>query len=331
MTTKSYKVYAGMSFSYKITKSKYFDYEVSKAIEENTTDNITLEENPGLNISFDSLSSPKLVTISEGLLPNKSTFAGTVGYFGQYPNIFLYDNQIYKGLIKDKDSLVPNLNAQYNYDTGEMLLGFTPIEGFVWAGATLNRSSLQTDGKCNFEVEGTPTFSEHIVSGLDANNYLHTSFITPDDGQIEITAKIIINTSYNWQVCFMNTATVTQLIKTFKGTVGLFTLNSNDMGSFAVTNGDVVWVKVVITSENCIQYVIKDDGYTLDTLPDISSWTKNVETTDKVINTGENGYAIGINADTNYSVQHWYGSIDLDNFVIKNGSGEVIWKPIGEL
>ena len=84
MTTKSYKVYAGMSFRYKITKSKYFDYEVSKAIEENTTDNITLEENPGLNISFDSPSSPKLVTISEGLLPNKSTFAGTVGYFGQY-------------------------------------------------------------------------------------------------------------------------------------------------------------------------------------------------------------------------------------------------------
>lgn len=331
MTTKSYKVYAGMPFRYKITKSTYFDYEVSKAIEENTTDNITLEENAGLEISFDSLSKPKLVTISEGVLPDKSSFAGTVGYFGQYPNIFLYDNQIYKGIIKDKDSLVPNLDAQYNYETGEMLLGFYPIEGFVWAGATLNRSKLQTEGKCNFEVEGTPTFSEHIVSGLDANNYLQTSFITPDDGQMEITAKIVVDTSYDWQVCFMDTAIVSRLIKIFKGTVGLYTPNSNDMGSFAVTNGDVVWVKVVISSENCIQYVIKDAGYTLDTLPDISLWTKNVETTDKVINTGENSYVIGINADTKYSSQHWYGSIDLDNFVIKNGSGEVIWKPLGEL
>lgn len=327
MTTKSYKVYSGMPFSYKIQKDRYFYVDVLKSVSNDTTDNITLEANTGLEVSFDN----KLVTISAGLLPDKSEFAGMVGYYGDYNYQYLYNNQIYKGLVHNKDSLTPDLRVQYNFETKDTLLGLEKIDGYIWAGDTLNRDKLYAEDRCNFTVSGSPTFNGHVVSGITADNYLGNSFVTPEDNNVEIIAKLVINTSSNYQICFADTLLTSHLIKVFKGNVGMLTPNSGDMGSFTVATNDVVWVKLVISSDNCIQYVIKDSGYTLDTLPDISQWTKNVETTDKVINSGEIKYTIGINNDTKYSTQYWRGSVDLDGFIVKNKQGDVLWKPLGEL
>ena len=87
-----------------------------------------------------------------------------------------------------------------------------------------------------------------------------------------------------------------------------------------------------------MQYVLADNNYTLDTLPEFTTWTANVTVDGSFMSDvfGNKMY-IGRHCNDSTSGEYWGGSIDLENTVLKGKQAffetpeTTWWKPLGEI
>nr|DAQ90549.1 MAG TPA: hypothetical protein [Caudoviricetes sp.] len=76
------------------------------------------------------------------------------------------------------------------------------------------------------------------------------------------------------------------------------------------------WYRVISSTDNTFKYyILPDNGYTIDTLPDISAWTYQCEISTNIFSNSK--FAIGYNSNT--SSEYWKGSISKVHITI-NGS-----------
>ncbi len=347
MNTFTKKVYKGQPFFVKATTAKFYDYYLSTVIYEDTVSNVTLVPYNGITVSF----SYPLVLINAGILPNGSEYNGSVGYFGNYGDLYLYDGTIYKGVISSYDVVnvsTDNIHGtmkaslMYNYTSGDVNF----IDGdvlsdyvFLWQGELGNMGFFNNANRCNFTISGNPSFDGHLVAFSKTGTYLTADkkFFAVSYGSSDV------GTSISGYECIVKVTTpdslssYKQIVRSvgsnrYFGTYGtswcLYDGASRYVGG-TVETSKTYWVKVVQSYDTgyiSTLYTLDDDGYSLSSLP-ADGWTEQISMNQDVFVGGET-FTIGTS-----SSYYWRGTIDLDNFILKylvNGEYQTYWKPLGD-
>ena len=99
-------------------------------------------------------------------------------------------------------------------------------------------------------------------------------------------------------------------------------------GNVAVTNDVWYWLKFVAASSTQSVYVLQDNGYTLDNLPDISQWTlsHNMTSLSYSLNYGSFNKVGTFTTYQAYGWTYWRGDIDLFNTRIIADGVEQNWR-----
>jgi len=177
-----------------------------------------------------------------------------------------------------------------------------------------------------YTVVGSPTITDRVASNFTTSNYLKGDRAFPSSGVCELLMKVSITSSFSSNSPFFCRTDIDRgaFIRASSSDFAFYDGGSKLTGLTPVV-GKSYWLKYTINSSTLDSsfYGIQDNGYTIDTLPAQSSWTGLTWTSTE--NTfGGKMFNIGYNAGTNLAFA--CGSIDLDNFYIKQGD-DIAWAP----
>ena len=222
--------------------------------------------------------------------------------------------------------------AMRHYDATEL------PDGAVWIGELNEKFSFEiATYKANFTQVGEVTYSGEVASGFNATSYLTADIPAQASiGSYTFITKVTANTSPKTQAGVGNSENDKSYVRIFSSsTLGIWNGSANQ-GTFAVTSGTTYWVALHYNGTNTVQYVLADDNYTLDTLPEFTNWTANVTVDSSFMSDvfGNKMY-IGRHVNDSTSGEYWGGSIDLENTVLKGKQAffetpeTTWWKPLG--
>lgn len=211
----------------------------------------------------------------------------------------------------------------------------TLLTGGTYLNTTVDNNSvfLKEDGTINvftktmvsspYTIVGNPTISNDILSGLSDGSFLRINGTTPSS----ITSMDLLIRAY------LTADTVpSTLISNPDGNDLYFLVrdnhfgyvtNSTHLGSKILSLNTWYWFRVVGNSTTLTGYVISDDGYTQETLPDLMYWSQEF-TVDIGSRWNNTNLTFGWTEDASF--WYWRGSIDLKNTVLKL-NGTTWWSP----
>lgn len=173
---------------------------------------------------------------------------------------------------------------------------------------------------------GTPTItSDFVASGFSSSDYLKPNLVFPSSGTIIVLMKVSVDSAFSANQPFLCTPT---------GDRGLYIQNSSKKFAFydgtgrisntVVSAGKTYWVRYgFITSSKASSIrVIEDQGYTEETLPDISTWD-SVSWTSSENTFG--GLTLQIGYNTGSGLYYDCGKIYLENVSYTQDNVEV-WR-----
>lgn len=172
----------------------------------------------------------------------------------------------------------------------------------------------------NATVTGAITNSNGILSAFNTGVYASTEIKETGNEDIIFKAKVTTHKTYN--TIF---SSVTKKCAVAFNSAGKLCLKLVDWqgGKTAYSTGTWVWCRFVWDGSKVYIYTLADNSYTLNTLPELSSWTLEYSTSKSNGYFGGDTLNIGwSNISTNY---YFNGSIDITQSQIKIG-GSVIWK-----
>lgn len=210
----------------------------------------------------------------------------------------------------------------------------TLLNGGTYLNTTVDNNSvfLKEDGTINvftktivsspYTIVGNPTISNDILSGLSDGSFLRINGTTPSS----ITSMDLLIRAR------LTGTDPSTLISNPDGNDLYFLVRSNHfgyatdsthLGSKTLSLNTWYWFRVVGNSTTLTGYVIADDGYTQDTLPDLIYWSQEF-TVD--IGSRWNNTTLTFGWTEDASFWYWRGSIDLKNTVLKL-NGSTWWSP----
>lgn len=175
----------------------------------------------------------------------------------------------------------------------------------------------------NFILIGSPTIdSDKVVSNFSNSNYLNVDETIPSSYtsmDIIFKANFTSLTSHN---CLLGTQSGGNWFGTRN--TGYFATYSGSWvtGTTVLSTGTDYWFRVINNGTTSTGYLLVDDNYTLDTLPDISQWSQEWTTTN--YNIKNQKLRVGYNGT---SGEYCSGSIDLKGCNI-NIDGNDFWNPL---
>ena len=247
--------------------------------------------------------------------------------------------EILPGVMAESEGSVrTTYKAMYKPDDIALYFHNTTVSGRIWLGEiTILPNLLGKYPKANFEQVGDVTYTDKVASGFNASSYLTAEIATKTSiGSYTFITKVTVATSPQTQAGVGNSENDKGYVRIFhSSTLGIWDGSANQ-GTFAVTAGNVYWVALHYNGENTVQYVLEDNSYTLDTLPEFTTWTSNVTVEGSFMSDifGNKMY-IGRHVNDSTSGEYWGGTIDLENTVLKGktpyfeGPETVWWKPLG--
>ena len=182
-----------------------------------------------------------------------------------------------------------------------------------------NDINLELD-PLNTSVGGSPTNSSGVFSNFSVSNYLYTKTNTEDVTDIIFKAKVTEHKSYNTVFSSEQNSVLIAFNKS-----GKLCLNLADWhaGSTIYNIGEWTWCRYVWDGSKVYLYGLKDNGYTLNTLPALSSWNLEYSTSKTKSYFGNDTVDIGWHNDqTSY---FFNGSIDITQSQIKIADN-VVWQ-----
>lgn len=99
--------------------------------------------------------------------------------------------------------------------------------------------------------------------------------------------------------------------------------DKNATGGSSLSQNTWYWYRLIYSSGTITGYVLQDNSYTIDTLPDISSWSSEFSFSDSSL--GSKKLNLGHTEYTGYWL--WRGSISLSDCLFK-ANGDVWWQPV---
>lgn len=201
--------------------------------------------------------------------------------------------------------------------------GNVELQDIAFAG----KGILIEDAVEDFTVVGSPTITNGVVSNLTGTDRINIPQLSAITSSFELTMSCVFeDTSPNqwvWPIC----ATTTSY-----GKCGIFQ-TGNFLGCFyagAGSGGDNIdlgykyWLKILYTGGYTKFYALKDNNYTKDTLPAISSWTELDSTQENYFTTANVCFGNDI---TGSEPQAFTGSIDMNDQNIALDGNSSYWSP----
>lgn len=202
--------------------------------------------------------------------------------------------------------------------------------------ATAGQSySVKTNGYINYTTAGTPTVDAltGVVSNFSTSNYLKL----PQSFPANVQFKAIFNVTYkkntantDGQALFTkDSENKSFYVQHSSSLFGIWDGTNGFMGSTALVDGTKYWLGMDYDySTKAFKFcLLVDDGtYNIDTLPDFSNWSEEINatlTSDIFSNTL---YRFGSNPKNSYI---WRGDVDLKGCRIYIND-EIWWSPLGE-
>lgn len=177
----------------------------------------------------------------------------------------------------------------------------------------------------NYTLIGSPTISsDNVVSDFSASNGLKLPSSLPSTiTSLDIIFKgNLTNVSSN-SVIFAHANTSERYIG-IRNT-GKFSMYTSSWveGTTALSTGTEYWFRVVKDGNNYKGYTLVDNSYTLDTLPDLSSWTQEFSTSTNIFS----GLLFNVGYNYKTTAEYFKGSIDLKGCSV-NINGSEFWNPL---
>lgn len=175
-----------------------------------------------------------------------------------------------------------------------------------------------------YTVNGSPTIntSSGIITNFYSSNNINIGRLNFTN-KFELYAKIYCTThaSKFWFSSLIGGSGCPGIGTDSNGYMRFYNGSNYEVGYFNLNT----WYWVYFVQENSTSklYYIQDNGYELDTLPNINQWSIGPSIGSNLFSSSY-GFKIGTN--TNYSSEYWSGSVDLSGFLIK-ADGQIAWKP----
>lgn len=181
---------------------------------------------------------------------------------------------------------------------------------------------LENKKSLNSEIEniGISITEEGISSGYSSSNYLvlPTSFPTSIESY-SLTFRAMVQTLDRHCILLAKASSggsQFSIRNNSGGYMSVYTNSSWTTGKTPIQTGVYYWYKFNFDGTNLTAYLLEDNGYTIDTLPELGSWS--LEFSSNVNPLSNNIYRIGQNY--NATSEYFNGEIDLLNSrIIVNG------------
>lgn len=191
-------------------------------------------------------------------------------------------------------------------------------------GVSIGENSVinlnQEEATGNYITIGNPTIDGNFKLTAPTHlNYVKSGNYTSLN-EFKVLTKVTYNNSNQSQILVFDETV--QLLRTENHKLGIwFPGSSVTTGTSTLSNGTTYWVMGILENNTYKIYHIEDNNYTVDTLPELTSWTLDITNTNTTFISylkATTHILMGVNLDASYTSEHWYGSIYLaDTFVKK--------------
>ena len=181
---------------------------------------------------------------------------------------------------------------------------------------------ISFDGYSNYAKVGSPVVKEDtgVVSGFTSDSYVTSPSALPTSTHFDMIQKVLFNGGTDEQ-CIWYTSADRPIA--FNGAkLGVYQSGWHQ-GTTVYTAG-TYWIRAIYDAQTLKLYVLKDDGYTLDTLPELESWTLEVTFTGCTDAWSNQTLLLSRNNNS-----YWKSSMYLSGTRVSTDS-EVVWTADGE-
>lgn len=206
--------------------------------------------------------------------------------------------------------------------------GASSLTDIANAGKGIKFSSYPVGSDYTVVGTGTTVDSNGIASGFTASSCIESSTIGQTSFTIAEVITMVNPTSFSGTMDIIGFSPQQGIPIGFpysQGYLGIYTSYPWTVGSTLHTAGTNLWVRVVQTLGTSIKvYSLVDNGYNLDTLPDISSWTLEA--------TKEGNYGTLFSGTVRFGKayttdEHFNGTIDLTKTAVYV-NGSLVWRAL---
>lgn len=181
---------------------------------------------------------------------------------------------------------------------------------------------ISFDGYSNYAKVGSPVVKENtgVVSGFASDSYVTSPSALPTSTHFDMIQKVLFNGGTDEQCIWFTSADRPIAFNGAK--LGVYQSGWHQ-GTTVYTAG-IYWIRAIYDAQTLKLYVLKDDGYTLDTLPELESWTLEVTFTGCTDAWSNQTLLLSRNNDS-----YWKSSMYLSGTRVSTDS-KVVWTADGE-
>lgn len=230
--------------------------------------------------------------------------------------------------LEPYDGVTISYNAPVVRITEGVLPDTSPYDGYIGYpnGVYGSEYLISFDGYANYTKVGSPTVdvSTGAVSGFASNSYVTSPSALPSSTYFDMIQKVQFNGGTDEQCVWFTSAD--RPISFDDAKLGVYQSGWHQ-GTTVYTAG-VYWIRAIYdntdSSKTLKLYVLADDGYTLDTLPALESWTLELTFANCADAWSNQTLFLSRNNNT-----YWKGSMYLSGTKVSTAS-EVVWTADGE-
>ena len=225
--------------------------------------------------------------------------------------------------LEPYDGVTIAYNAPVVISEGQLPDGI-PFDAYVGYpnGVYGSEYLISFDGYSNYAKVGSPVVKEDtgVVSGFTSDSYVTSPSALPTSTHFDMIQKVLFNGGTDEQCIWFTSADRPIAFNGAK--IGVYQSGWHQ-GTTVYTAG-TYWIRAIYDAQTLKLYVLKDDGYTLDTLPELESWT--LEVTFTGCTDAWSNLTLLLSRNNN---SYWKSSMYLSGTKVSTDS-EVVWTADGE-
>lgn len=191
---------------------------------------------------------------------------------------------------------------------------YIKVNGYdIWNGYCLSDNYL----RCNYE--GCPIIINKIAQGFYNNDFLYKDIEFPETFNtkmliVKIYASNIGTAQTNINIYDSEKKSELHCAYIDDDKIGMWATETNSSVFYTIKENTWYWIALIQSGNQLSQYVLEDNNYTNETLPEINdtNWSKNPSVLSNNVMLDSNTYYIGGHHNSSYRNQYVRGKIDLN-------------------
>lgn len=180
-----------------------------------------------------------------------------------------------------------------------------------------------------YRINGTLSEVDGVYSGFSSTNFIATIGLFPlNPNTSRIITRASVGTNGSWQTLFSKSVSSQHLVSIQGYVPKFFGFSSiTQLSTTPLSVGNTYWFCVDDDGTNATYYTLVDNNYSIDSLPDISSWTAYSRVSHSTYNATMSNASFVFGKNNGNNSELWAGGIDISNTRMY-ANNELIWEPI---